>query len=103
MRETGRTRFHESLICPYHLLYFGPAPAVKRCRQRERGGSKLLYSFDNYVLDTDRRELRSGTEAISVQPQVFDLLAYLIRYRERVVSKGGRRNVETVSCSICAR
>ncbi len=35
----------------------------------------------------DRRELRRGTEAVAVAPQVFDLLDYLIRHRERVVSK----------------
>ncbi len=39
------------------------------------------------MLDTDRRELRRGTEAVAVAPQVFDLLDYLIRNRERVVSK----------------
>ncbi|MGY8667763.1 winged helix-turn-helix domain-containing tetratricopeptide repeat protein [Bradyrhizobium sp. UFLA05-109] len=39
------------------------------------------------MLDTDRRELRRGTEMISVAPQVFDLLEYLIRNRERVVGK----------------
>ncbi|MGY4509072.1 TolB-like protein [Bradyrhizobium sp. USDA 3650] len=47
----------------------------------------MLYSFSDFRLDTDRRELRQGTETISVAPQVFDLLNYLIRNRERVVSK----------------
>jgi len=47
----------------------------------------LLYSFSDFTLDTERRELRQGAETISVAPQVFDLLNYLIRNRERVVSK----------------
>jgi len=47
----------------------------------------LLYSFENFALDGDRRELRRGSELISVEPQVFDLLQYLIRNRDRVVSK----------------
>jgi TolB-like protein/Flp pilus assembly protein TadD len=47
----------------------------------------LLYSFSDFTLDTERRELRQGAETISVAPQVFDLLSYLIRNRERVVSK----------------
>ncbi len=47
----------------------------------------MLYSFSDFTLDTDRRELRQGAETISVTPQVFDLLNYLIRSRERVVSK----------------
>jgi adenylate cyclase len=47
----------------------------------------LLFLFENYALDTDRRELRHGAIAVPVEPQVFDLLAYLIKNRERVASK----------------
>src|ERR1700741_4301318 len=47
----------------------------------------MLFSFEDYVLDTDRRELRRGRAVIAVQPQVFDLLEYLISNRERVVTK----------------
>jgi TolB-like protein len=47
----------------------------------------LLYQFEDFALDGDRRELRRGNELLSVEPQVFDLLQYLIRNRERVVSK----------------
>jgi len=47
----------------------------------------VLYSFEDYVLDTDRRELRRGTNLVAVEPQVFDLLEYVIRNRQRVASK----------------
>jgi TolB-like protein/Flp pilus assembly protein TadD len=47
----------------------------------------LRYHFEEFVLDTDRRELHRGAEMVSIAPQVFDLLDYLIRNRERVVSK----------------
>jgi TolB-like protein len=47
----------------------------------------LLYSFEDFSLDTARRELRRGGALIALQPQVFDLLEYAIRNRERVVSK----------------
>jgi adenylate cyclase len=47
----------------------------------------LRYFFEKYALDTDRRELRRGVDLISITPQVFDLLEFLIRNRERVVSK----------------
>jgi TolB-like protein len=47
----------------------------------------VRYLFEDYALDADRRELLRGPEAISVEPQVFDLLHYLIRNRDRVVSK----------------
>ena len=47
----------------------------------------MLYFFENFVLDPARRELRRGNALIAVQPQVFDLLEYLIANRDRVVSK----------------
>jgi len=39
------------------------------------------------VLDRERRELRSGSKSIPVEPQVFDLLLHLVRNRGRIVSK----------------
>jgi TolB-like protein/tetratricopeptide (TPR) repeat protein len=47
----------------------------------------LRYLFEEYAFDTDRRELHRGANVVSVTPQVFDLLDYLIRNREHVVSK----------------
>ncbi|WGS21848.1 MULTISPECIES: winged helix-turn-helix domain-containing tetratricopeptide repeat protein [unclassified Bradyrhizobium] len=47
----------------------------------------MRYLFEEYAFDTDRRELHRGVDVVSVAPQVFDLLDYLIRNRERVVSK----------------
>jgi TolB-like protein len=46
-----------------------------------------VYLFDRFVLDSERRELRGPSGLISVEPQVFDFLVYLIRNRDRVVSK----------------
>jgi adenylate cyclase len=51
------------------------------------GNGSLRYLFENCALDTDRRELRRGAELVAIPPQVFDLLDYLIRNREHVVSK----------------
>ncbi|GLS19226.1 hypothetical protein GCM10007874_22430 [Labrys miyagiensis] len=47
----------------------------------------MLFFFEQFVLDIARRELRGPAGPISVEPQVFDLLTYLIRNRDRVVSK----------------
>jgi TolB-like protein len=47
----------------------------------------LRFLFEDYALDTDLRELQRGAAVVSVTPQVFDLLDYLIRNRGRVVSK----------------
>ncbi len=52
--------------------------------QRDR---TLRYLFEDCALDTDLRELRRGARPVAVEPQVFDLLVYLICNRERVVSK----------------
>jgi DNA-binding winged helix-turn-helix (wHTH) protein len=47
----------------------------------------LRYLFEDYALDADRRELCRGDDVIDVAPQAFDLLVFLIRNRDRFVSK----------------
>ncbi len=47
----------------------------------------MIFSFSGHALDTDRRELRRGADPIAVEPQVFDLLVFLLQNRERVVTK----------------
>jgi adenylate cyclase len=47
----------------------------------------LLFLFEDYVLDTARRELRREAALLSIEPQVFDLLEFLVRNRDRVVSR----------------
>jgi len=47
----------------------------------------VQFLFADHTLDTDRRELRRGAAAISLEPQVFDLIVYLMENRERVVSR----------------
>ena len=45
------------------------------------------FLFENYRLDTERRELRRGSEQVALEPQVFDLIAYLVKNRDRVLTK----------------
>ena len=47
----------------------------------------MQIGFEECLLDTDRRELRRGDELVALEPQVFDVLIYLIENRDRVVSK----------------
>jgi TolB-like protein len=47
----------------------------------------VQFVFENHVLDTSRQELSCGGEGVPVEPQVFDLLRYLLENRDRVVSK----------------
>jgi len=48
---------------------------------------RVVFRFGDHVLDIERRELRRGDEPVALEPQVFDLLVYLVRNRGRVVSK----------------
>ena len=47
----------------------------------------MIYSFDEYDLDLRRYELRCAGRPVKIEPQVFNLLAYLIRHRDRVIPK----------------
>ena len=47
----------------------------------------MIYTFEDFSFDTDRQELLRGKDRIAIEPQVFDLLHYLFRNRDRVVSK----------------
>ncbi len=46
-----------------------------------------LFRFDDFELDVRRRELYRGDEIIALQPKVFEMLVYLLRNTDRVVSK----------------
>jgi DNA-binding winged helix-turn-helix (wHTH) protein len=45
------------------------------------------HSFDRFSIDTDTRELRRDGEPVRISPKAFDLLAFLVEQRPRVVSK----------------
>jgi TolB-like protein len=47
----------------------------------------VQFMFSNHVLDTNRQELSCGGEDVPIEPQVFNLLQYLVENRDRVVSK----------------
>jgi TolB-like protein len=47
----------------------------------------MRFLFEDQVLDTERRELKRGADLVTLEPQVFDLLVYLVQNRDRVVSK----------------
>ncbi|MGX1166921.1 TolB-like protein/cytochrome c-type biogenesis protein CcmH/NrfG [Bradyrhizobium sp. USDA 372] len=47
----------------------------------------MRFRFENNVLDGDLRELTCEGTIVPLQPQVFDLLLYLVAQRARVVSK----------------
>src|SRR5262249_13723728 len=47
----------------------------------------VIFRFEEYVLDENRCELRRAGDLVAVEPQVFSVLLYLIRNRDRIVSR----------------
>jgi TolB-like protein/cytochrome c-type biogenesis protein CcmH/NrfG len=54
--------------------------------EREPRRSVAIH-FEDFVLDPERRELRRADTLVALEPQVFDLLLYLVRNRERVLTR----------------
>jgi TolB-like protein len=52
----------------------------------------VQYLFEDYALDPGRRELTRHAKAIAIGPKVFDLLLFLVKNREHVVSKDALLN-----------
>ena len=47
----------------------------------------MIYRFGDCELDDRRYELRRGGVPCHLEPQVFEVLAYLVRNRDRVVPR----------------
>ena len=60
MRDSRSTRTHQA------------APGAAR------GVTRLPLRFEDFLLDPDRRELRRAGDLVAVEPQVFDLIDYLV-------------------------
>jgi TolB-like protein len=51
------------------------------------GERHLIFRFGNYEVDLVQQELRRDGMLVPIEPQVFDVLAYLLQNRDRLVSK----------------
>jgi DNA-binding winged helix-turn-helix (wHTH) protein len=47
----------------------------------------MRYVFEDCELDTEAYELRRAGEPVPLQPQVFEVLAHLLRHSGRLVTK----------------
>jgi len=47
----------------------------------------MIYAFNHFTLDTHLFELRRQNKKVAIEPQVFNVLVYLLCHRHRVVSK----------------
>src|SRR5882757_10636524 len=91
---SGTGPWQANLICFANAPFPGDLASSHRtegefmaCTTQAQEIRSLRYLFEEYAFDTARRQLCRGPDVIAVTPQVFDLLAYLIRHRERVVTK----------------
>lgn len=48
---------------------------------------KLIYQFNQITLDTAQYRLSLSWNPVAVEPQVFDLFAYLVQHKDRVVTR----------------
>src|SRR5262245_10292505 len=78
--------WHRSNLCDTLGLLL-PFPCLSFWSRLKARRITMIYVFDDCSLNTERRELWRGTKLVPLEPQVFDLLAYLISNRKRVVSK----------------
>jgi DNA-binding winged helix-turn-helix (wHTH) protein/tetratricopeptide (TPR) repeat protein len=47
----------------------------------------VIHRFAGFEIDPETRQLRRGGETVELQARVFDLLCFLVRHRDRVVSR----------------
>ena len=48
----------------------------------------MIYQFNQITLDTAQYRLSLSGNSVAVEPQVFDLLVYLVEHKDRVVTRG---------------
>ncbi len=70
------------------VLDFSPSAARDtELKARRQGTFAVPFTFEDYVLDQERRELTLRGQVVAVGPQVFDLLLLFVNNPERVLSK----------------
>ena len=87
IRPSGHCPVGRTGPCPGHDHRAIRIGRADRFMSPGRRSAVVQYVFGDFALDPDRRELTRNAEAIAIGPQVFDLLLFLVRNRERVVSK----------------
>lgn len=85
-----RVRLLDSGADDYLIKPFEPAELVSRCRalvRRATGHSSSTITIGDVELDTARRSVIRGGQAVAVTPREFRVLEYLALNRGRVVSR----------------
>jgi TolB-like protein len=66
-----------------------PHPIRTCVSERRALGTReaLSFRFARFEIDVARQELRRAGAVVHIEPQVFDLLVFLVQHRNRIVSK----------------
>src|SRR5947209_19047100 len=77
------------MICWDRRSFPTESAKISTWQRKVRNGDNpaMLLRFNSYELDKGRRELRLDDVSVHVEPQVLDLLIYLVANRDHVVSK----------------
>jgi TolB-like protein/Flp pilus assembly protein TadD len=84
--QSSAIRFQKRWISLSGRLDFSGMPMVVR-ENSPASVAPVIYRFENFSLDAARRELRKDGDLVALEPQVFDVLKFLIDARDRVVSR----------------
>jgi TolB-like protein/DNA-binding winged helix-turn-helix (wHTH) protein len=52
----------------------------------------MIYKFDKFTVNTAKREVRRGAEAVKIEPRTYELLVYFIENRDRAIGKDELQN-----------
>ena len=52
----------------------------------------MIYKFDKFTVNTAKREVRRGEEAVKIEPRTYELLVYFIENRDRAIGKDELQN-----------
>ena len=66
------------------MQYFG---GIETDEAASQAGNGPAFRFANFEIDVARHELRREGDRVPIEPQVFDLLVYLVRNRNRIVTR----------------
>jgi adenylate cyclase len=88
IRLDGGSHLQKSFFFLTAILFSVPTRVLASMARPPRlSEQRMRFLFEDYALDTDRRELCRRGEVVRIEPQAFDLLEYLIQNRGRLVNR----------------
>ena len=84
------TRISDTSLRPARLMRVSAGARRKRSTWSRRIGARMSrrFSFGEFVLDRDTRELRRERHVVSISPKAFQLLEILLENQPKAMAKG---------------